>query len=127
MTTHDVVVHEIMARARQFNILAHYCGRSQSCQGDKGMPDLLLVGFYHAAFVEVKMPHDQLEPEQTSWRHQLQAAGMLHYVVGPGALINGQVDRLLTFLATGKTDSQNLRTGPGACLGPGCDHVSHQE
>lgn len=104
--THDLVVAEIMARARQLGVLAHYCGRSQLCQGDRGLPDLLCVGLHFGAFIEVKMPHSaNLSPEQTNWRHQLRAAGFIHYVVGPGALDNGQVDRILGYLATGKTEA----------------------
>lgn len=107
--THDVIVGRIMARAGKLGVLAHYCGRSQLCQGDRGLPDLLCVGLYHGAFIEVKMPHSPgLSPEQTSWRHQLAAAGFIHYVVGPGALENGQVDRILGFLATGQTDPARI-------------------
>jgi hypothetical protein len=111
--THDLVVTEIMTRAKELNILTHYCGRAQNCQGDRGAPDLLCVGFYHAAFIEVKMPHSTLAPEQTSWRHQLAAAGCIHYVVGPGALTNGQIDRILFFLATGKTDQDQISRAAG--------------
>lgn len=100
--THDVVVSEIIARAAGRGVLSHYCGRAQLCQGDRGMPDLLLVGAYHHAFVEVKIGRDQLEPEQTAWRHQLQAAGVIFYVVAGDSLTNGVVDRILDFLATGK-------------------------
>lgn len=107
--THDVVVAEIMARAAKLDVLTHYCGRAQNCQGDRGAPDLLCVGYFHAAWIEVKMPHSpRLSPEQTRWRHQLAAAGCIHYVVGPGALTNGVVDRILGFLATGRPDPGQL-------------------
>jgi hypothetical protein len=100
--THDVVVAEIMNRAKARNVLTHYCGRSQLCQGHRGMPDLLCVGLYHQAFIEVKIGRDQLDPEQTDWRHHLQAAGVIFYVLGADALTNGVAERILDFLATGK-------------------------
>src|SRR6267142_696561 len=53
LVTHAVVVAEIMARASRLNVLSHYCGRSQLCQGDRGLPDLLCVGLYFGAFIEV--------------------------------------------------------------------------
>jgi hypothetical protein len=112
--THDVVVAEIMARASKLNVLAHYCGRSQLCQGNRGLPDLLCVGLYFGAFIEVKMPHSaNLSPEQTNWRHQLRAAGFIHYVVGPGALDNGQIDRILHYLATGLDSGRGPVDSPG--------------
>jgi hypothetical protein len=101
---HDVVVAEIMARARLANVLSHYCGRAHLCGGDRGAPDLLCVGPYAAAFIEVKMPGSpNLSPAQVNWKHQLRAAGMLHYVVGPECLDNGQADRILRYLGTRPT------------------------
>lgn len=97
--THDVIVAEIMARAREHNVKTHYCGRSQLCQGDRGLPDLLCVGLHHAAFIEVKtLNSPNLSPEQTSWRHQLAAAGETVYVVGADVLTNGVIEQMLAFL-----------------------------
>jgi hypothetical protein len=107
--THDEVVREIMTRARAASVLSHYCGRAHLCGGDRGLPDLLCVGPYVGAFIEVKMPgSSQLSPSQVNWKHQLRAAGMLHYVIGPDALANGQADRILRYLATGRTDAFTL-------------------
>jgi hypothetical protein len=107
--THDVVVHEIMARARLANVLSHYCGRAHLCSGDRGAPDLLCVGPFVAAFIEVKMPGSaDLSPAQVNWKHQLRAAGMLHYVVGPECITNGQADKILHYLATGTANPARL-------------------
>lgn len=84
-------------------MLTHYCPDSRRCDGDRGIPDLLCIGHFHAAFIEVKTANDRLRPDQTTWMHALKAAGQLHYVVGPEALANGVVERILDYLATGST------------------------
>jgi hypothetical protein len=60
--THDDLVSEIMRRATRHHVLSHYCAKSLRCRGDRGMPDLLLVGAYGAAWVEVKTFGEHLEP-----------------------------------------------------------------
>jgi hypothetical protein len=104
--THDVVVAEIMTRARAANVLSHYCGRAHLCGGDRGAPDLLCVGAFAAAFIEIKMTGSPgLSSAQVNWKHQLRAAGMTHYVLGPECLANGQADRILRYLATGTLET----------------------
>lgn len=101
--THDEVVHEIQARARRRGVLSHYCHNSIRCEGDRGLPDVLLVGHYGVAFVEVKTPGDQLKPAQTTWKHALKAAGQLHEVMHEGDLAPGHaIDMLLAFVSTGE-------------------------
>lgn len=100
--THDAIIDVIMTRARAANVLSHYCGQAHLCKGDRGAPDLLCVGPFAVAFLEVKMPGSPgLSPAQVNWKHQLRAAGLAHYVLGPECLANGQVDRILNYLATG--------------------------
>lgn len=100
--THDELVAEIQRRARELGILSHYCGQAQHCKADRGMPDLVLVGPYRAAFVEVKTEWAQMDPGQTTWMHALTAAGELHFVVRPADLDGGRVDGLLESLAYGQ-------------------------
>jgi hypothetical protein len=103
--SHDVIVHEIMARARLAGVLSHYCGRAHLCGGDRGAPDLLCVGAFAAAFIEIKMPGSPgLSPAQVNWKHQLKAAGMTHLVLGPECLGNGQADRILRYLGSGNAE-----------------------
>lgn len=102
--THDQVVTEIIKRAHQLGVLTHYCRESQRCLGDRGLPDLVCVGAFHGAFIEVKTPAcPTLTAAQVTWKHQVKAAGLIHYVVGPEALDNGAMDRILGYLATGET------------------------
>jgi hypothetical protein len=92
---HDAVVAEIQARARKRGVLSHYCGRSVTCLGDRGLPDLFLAGPHGACVLEVKMPGDKLDPGQLEWAYALRAAGIPHYVMGPAALTDGTLDQAL--------------------------------
>jgi hypothetical protein len=97
---HDEIVTEIQARARAKGVLSHYCGRSQQCDGDRGLPDLFLVGVHGSAWVEVKTPSSpSMSPAQVQWAYQLRAAGQVHYIVQGAALDNGAVDAILGVLA----------------------------
>lgn len=99
--THDEVVGEIQRRASARGILSHYCGRAVACRGDRGQPDLVLVGAQHTGFVEVKMPSDTRDPGQTTWYHKLRGTGALVEQMGPRDLDSGVVDLFLTFLNEG--------------------------
>lgn len=97
--THDEIVAEIQSRARGADVLSHYCGRSQQCTGDRGLPDLILVGVHGAAWLEVKtLAALSMSPDQVQWAYQLKAAGQLHYIVTEGALHDGTVDMILGLL-----------------------------
>lgn len=100
--THDEVVTEIQARAQARGILTHYCGPGERCKGDRGMPDLILVGGSYVAWVEVKTLGDRLKSLQTRWRYALLAIGavyriMYEYDLRPG----GAVDVMLSLVADG--------------------------
>lgn len=84
--THDEAVAEIQRRAAERGVISHYCKRPVSCSGDRGLPDLVLVGPFGVAWIEVKMPGDNLDPGQTTWKHALIAAGQRHYVLNPNDL-----------------------------------------
>lgn len=120
LSIHDDVVAEIIRRANARGCLVHYCGQAARCQGDKGQPDLVVAGPFGTAWIEVKMPGDQLKPAQTTWRHMLTAGGQEYHVVGPADLVDGSVDWILRDIGR-----QDRRTEAGPCYGPGCDHVSH--
>lgn len=107
--THDEIVTEIQSRATAAGVLSHYCGRSQQCDGDRGLPDLILVGVHGAAWVEVKTPRSPgMSADQVQWAYQLRAAGQTHYIVQAAALDNGEVELILGLLSG----------GPGARLAP---------
>lgn len=97
--THDVLVAEIQVRAQARGLLTHYCGRSVTCSGDRGLPDLVVAGPYGVAWLEVKTGQGQLKPGQVKWKHTLTAGGQLHRTVTAEHLDMGLVDRLLDRLA----------------------------
>jgi hypothetical protein len=97
--THDEIVHAIQARAKARGVLSHYCADSTRCEGDSGLPDLFLAGKFGAAWMEVKTRGAELRPNQTTWKHMLQAADQTHLVVLEAHLSDGRVDRFLDGLA----------------------------
>lgn len=108
--THDEVVAEIQARAKRLGILSHYCRNAKTCQGDRGLPDLVLVGPFGGCWVEVKMPGDKLDPGQVIWKHALFAAAQTYYIVGPDDLTRssseqGAVNWILGALCVGLVTS----------------------
>lgn len=100
--THDEIVVEIQSRARRRGILSHYCPDSRRCDGDRGIPDLVLIGPHGAAWLEVKAPHDRIKPDQTTWKHTLRAAGQEYHLIRGDMLLNGVVDGILDGLALGQ-------------------------
>lgn len=121
--THDQIVAAIQDRAKTRGVLSHYCHRAVRCSGDRGLPDLVLVGAWNIAWCEVKTPScPTLDSGQTRWRHALRAAGQIHEVMGERDLEpGGAVDMMLSFVATGAA-----RTEAGPCYGAACNHVSHR-
>jgi hypothetical protein len=100
--THDEIVKEIQARAKQRGILTHYCGRSERCTGDAGQPDLILAGRDGTAWIEVKTPGTDPSPAQIRWKYALRASGQIWEVMLEHDLEQGgAVDMLLELLDTG--------------------------
>ena len=71
---------EVIAWLREQGFKVHACGVAKFCDG-KGFPDLLAVhpklGYF---FAELKMHSmSKVSPEQTTWGHILQAAGMPYF------------------------------------------------
>ena len=96
---HDDIVREIQARATKRGMLSHYCGHAIHCKGDRGAPDLFVVGPYGMAWFEVKTGGADLSPGQTSWRHMLTAADQTYLVAVEAHLDDGRIDRMLDGLA----------------------------
>lgn len=96
--THDELVAEILDRARARGILTHYCGNAVRCQGNRGLPDVIAVGKYSAAWIEVKTPGDKLSTDQTIWMYSLKGAGHAHHVIHPEQLYDGTLNVILNNL-----------------------------
>lgn len=117
--THDVMIAQIMKRAQDRGILAHYCRNSRSCFGDNGLPDLILAGPYGTAFYEVKTGHDIPSPAQTSWAHMLRAGGQEVHTIRERYLDDGSLELMLDALSTPaeKPDNSQLDGVHGAITG----------
>jgi hypothetical protein len=77
-----------------YKVLAHWCGDSRRCQGDRGLPDLILAGLYAVMYREVKRDQfDTLSPQQVTWKHTLMAAGVDYAVWYYADLEAGTVER----------------------------------
>lgn len=99
---HDEIVREIQARASSRGLLSHYCGQATRCKGDRGLPDVLVVGGHGLVWIEVKTPGDRLSPEQVKWKYTLQAAGEVYEVMDEQDLAaGGAVDMILSFASSG--------------------------
>lgn len=97
--THDQIVAEIQRRAGARHILTHYCRDSRICDGDRGLPDLVLAGPHGVAWLEVKTHYDRLSTHQTTWKHMLLGTGQFCMTVYEGDLASGVVDGILDRLA----------------------------
>ena len=73
--THDGLCRAIVHLARDYGVLARYLPDSRQLYGSPGEPDILMIG-RHVAFAEVKTGHAQRDPDQTTWRYAVEAAGV---------------------------------------------------
>lgn len=81
-TSEDDVLTAIVDYARLRGVLVHHSrpartskGWATPIQGDKGLPDLILVGAHGVLFRELKSATGRPTPEQTAWLDRLKAAG----------------------------------------------------
>lgn len=102
--THDEMVTEIQDRAAAYGLLSHYCQRSTTCKGSRGMPDLIVAGIGGAVFLEVKTPGHGPVPDQTTWIYTLRAGGQVVMVVRGADLVDGTLDRILAACTWGGRD-----------------------
>lgn len=77
----------IYAEAETRNILVHHCLKGYNCQGDNGLPDLILVGSHHLAFWELKNSDwAKLSSSQKQWDYKLRGCGLWVRMVTPSDL-----------------------------------------
>lgn len=86
----------IEAEAKTRNILVHHCRRGYHCEGDNGLPDLILVGSHRLAFWELKnSDFAKLSSSQRQWDYALRGCGHWVRLVTPG-----DMDRVGEYLDT---------------------------
>lgn len=80
-------------------VLWHHCRDSRCCDGDPGLPDLVLVGPGGVLFPELKSSPRGMTAAQTGWRWALRAAGAATPLWLPSDFRNGTVERYIAALA----------------------------
>lgn len=61
------LTREVMALATKAGVLSHHCLDSRHCQGDRGLPDLILAGPGGLALVELKTETGESYANQDNW------------------------------------------------------------
>ena len=82
------------------NLIWHHCTHSVQCDGDHGLPDLLIIGPGAVLWRECKPHrHAHLSPGQVTWRYTIQAAGADWAIWTPEDVEDGTMDRDLRHAA----------------------------
>lgn len=74
----------VEAEARVRGILVHHCRKGYFCEGDNGLPDLILVGSHKIGFWELKnSDYAKLSRSQKKWDWKLRACGYWVRLITP--------------------------------------------
>jgi hypothetical protein len=77
----------IEAESRARGVLVHHCNKGYDCEGDNGLPDLILVGSYGHAFWELKGSDlEKLSASQVRWDYKLRCSGYFVRLITPSEL-----------------------------------------
>lgn len=74
------------------NVLWHHCQDPRYCSGQRGLPDLIVVGPGGVLFPELKTEAGQLSLYQRRWRWMLTAAGQPWCLYRPRDLLMFEQD-----------------------------------
>lgn len=85
--------------AREHGLLLHHCRDSRHCDGDPGLPDVILVGPGGVMWRELKSSPHNMTRGQSDWKWALRAAGADHGIWLPSHLRNGTLDDEIAALA----------------------------
>ena len=85
----------VLLRARAVGVLAHHCPRSERCQGNRGFPDLVLLGEHGLALAENKSDDGDTTAEQDLWLWTATRAGIAAPVLRPAQLDDGTIETIL--------------------------------
>lgn len=67
----DELLAKVLAECKRLKVLAHHCPNSTRCQGDKGMPDLILAGQHGLILAELKSETGDTSADQDLWHWNL--------------------------------------------------------
>jgi hypothetical protein len=66
--TETELLEEVEHLCRQFKLYWHHCGDSRRCQGQAGLPDLLILGPGGIILAELKDAWNDTSAAQEQWR-----------------------------------------------------------
>lgn len=110
ITSEAVMARVIISLARSAGLLAHHCADSRKCEGDRGFPDLVILGTRGVLLAELKMTSGETSASQDEWAWRLtqvdsqcgpccERGGVLYKCYRPDDLTDGTVARDLGELA----------------------------
>lgn len=68
-------IAQVMGIAQRMGLKVHWCSDSRKCYGDKGFPDLVIIGRHGIRFAELKMPDGDTSADQDGWAYALHEVG----------------------------------------------------
>lgn len=108
--TETEFLEKVTMMAAGKGLLWHHCTDSRRCDGQRGFPDLVIVGPRGITLVELKIPGGETSAEQDLWHWTLNQVdslcgrecernGQFHQLWTPSGLENGRIERELSDLA----------------------------
>lgn len=70
----------VIAECSRLGLLVHHCADARRCEGDRGLPDLIIVSHGGVLFAELKSDDGDTSADQDRWLYALHTAGV-GYVV----------------------------------------------
>ena len=68
------LLQEVHALCGEFGLLVHHCRDSRACDGNKGLPDLIIAGPGGVIFAELKSEDGERSADQDLWAWTLTRA-----------------------------------------------------
>lgn len=93
--THTALIAAIAAMADDRGLVWHYCPDGRHCDGAPGLPDLMILGSWHALFREVKTADGRRTLAQVRYHDRMARAGLDVATWRERDLANGRVEKEL--------------------------------
>lgn len=85
------LTRQVMAAAQGLGLLVHHCPDSRRCEGDKGLPDLIIIGSRGVLFAELKGEDGETSAAQDEWLYALHRSGAPYSVWRPEDWWSGRI------------------------------------
>lgn len=66
----------VMTECHDLGLLVHHCPDSRRCEGDRGMPDIIVASERGLLVAELKMDGNDTSADQDRWIYTLHQAGI---------------------------------------------------